>query len=252
MSVNRPLALVDLDDTLFQTARKMPEGSVRFPASFDVTGKVSGYMSQVQKQFFEWLLQGTDMVPVTARCADAFSRVRLDFVNGAICSHGALLLNPDRSVNADWYAMMAETLRDYQLRLPELCRAALQIGEEQGISLRGWVVQEGQQQHYVVVKHNNGCDSDLAWVLEQINARGLLEDMHVHTNGNNLALLPKGLSKRVAVEHYLKQDTELNGERPVLGLGDSITDLGFMDLCHLWATPARSQLAQAMQSAINA
>ena len=251
MHANRPLALVDLDDTLFQTARKMPEGAERFPASFDVSGNVSGYMSKVQKQFVEWLLMGCDVVPVTARCAEAFSRVRLDFASAAICSHGAVILNPDRSVNADWHAIMTETLRDYQRRLPELCAAALQLGEEQGISLRGWVVQEGQQQHYVVIKHNTGRDSDLAAVLKQIKARGLIEDMHVHTNGNNLALLPKGLSKRAAVAHYLTLDSQLNSGRPVLGFGDSITDLGFMDLCHFWSTPARSQLATAVQGVIH-
>ncbi|WP_339479846.1 MULTISPECIES: trehalose phosphatase [unclassified Pseudomonas] len=251
MRVNRPLALVDLDDTLFQTARKMPEEAERFPASFDVSGNVSGYMSTVQKQFVEWLLMSTDVVPVTARCAEAFSRVRLDFPGGAICSHGAVILNPDRSVNSDWHAIMIETLRDYQLRLPQLCAAALQLGEERGISLRGWVVEEAKQQHYVVIKQNTGRDSDLAAILMQIKARGLLEDMHVHTNGNNLALLPKGLSKRVAVEHYLALDRQLNGGRPVLGFGDSITDLGFMDLCHFWSTPARSQLASAVQGVIH-
>ena len=252
MQVNRPLALVDLDDTLFQTARKMPEGAERFAASYDVAGNVSGYMSTVQKQFVNWLLTGTDAVPVTARCAEAFSRVRLDFTGGAICSHGAVILNPDRSVNADWHAIMEQTLRDYQARLPQLCAATLRLGEEQGISLRGWVVEEGEQQHYVVIKHNTGRDSDLASVLTQITARGLLEDMHVHTNGNNLALLPKGLSKRVAVQHYLALDAQLHGERPVLGFGDSITDLGFMDLCHFWSTPARSQLVSALKGAIHA
>lgn len=251
MNVDRPLALVDLDDTLFQTARKMPEGTIRYPASFDVSGGVSGYMSLVQKQFVEWLLLSTEVVPVTARSAEAFSRVRLDFVGGAICSHGAVILNPDRSVNADWHAIMAESLRDYQLRLADLCSAALQLGEENGISLRGWVVEEGKQQHYVVIKHNNGSDADLSLVLGQIKARGLLEGMHVHTNGNNLALLPNGLSKQVAVEHYLKLDRDMRGERPVLGFGDSITDLGFMSLCNFWSTPARSQLAKAMEVAIN-
>ncbi|EIU1491989.1 trehalose phosphatase, partial [Pseudomonas aeruginosa] len=34
------------------------------------------------------------------------------------------------------------------------------------------------------------------------------------------------------------------------GFGDSITDLGFMGLCHMWATPARSQLAKAVEEMI--
>ncbi len=247
---NRPLALVDLDDTLFQTARKMAEGIGRHPASFDVNDQVSGYMSDVQKSFVEWLLAATDVVPVTARSAEAFARVRLGFTHGAVCSHGAVILNPDGSVNQQWHARMGTMLSSFQNRLPALCAAALQIGEELGVSLRGWVVEEAGQQHYVVIKHNTGIDDDLLRVRDEVKARGLIQGMHYHVNGNNLALLPEGLSKRVAVEHLLKLDRQQNGERPVLGFGDSITDLGFMQLCTFWSTPAQSQLARKVEGAI--
>lgn len=247
MATNRPLALVDLDDTLFQTARKMPEGIVRHPASFDVNGEVSGYQTDVQKSLIEWLLRTTDVVPVTARSAEAFSRVRLNFTGGAVCSHGGLILNPDRTVNEQWHGVMTNVLAEFHERLPLLCETALQIGTDHGISLRGWVVEEVDQRHYVVVKHNTGADADLTFVLGKLREAGLLDGMHTHSNGNNLALLPAGLSKRVAVEHYLTLDRELHGERPVLGFGDSITDLGFMNLCHFWSTPASSQLAALLK-----
>lgn len=247
---NRPLALVDLDDTLFQTARKMAEGSGRHPASFDVSDQVSGYMSDVQKSFVEWLLQTTDVVPVTARSAEAFHRVRLGFNRGAVCSHGAVILNSDGTVNEEWHEKMGELLHSFQDRLPALCATALQIGEELGISLRGWVVEEAQQQHYVVIKHNTGVDADLLRIRDEVQARGLIDGMHFHANGNNLALLPDGLAKRVAVEHVLKLDRLKNGVRPVLGFGDSITDLGFMQLCTFWSTPANSQLAKKVEGAI--
>lgn len=252
MANKRPLALVDLDDTLFQTARKMPEATSRYPVSFDVNGEVSGYQTEMQKQFLGWLLATTDVVPVTARSAEAFNRVRLDFTGPAICSHGGLILNPDRSVNMDWRGVMNGILSAFQDRLPVLCETALRIGDEQGVSLRGWVVEEADQRHYVVVKHNNGSDADLILVRNKLSEAGLIEGMHTHSNGNNLALLPAGLSKRVAVEHFLKQDRELNGERPVLGFGDSITDLGYMNLCDFWSTPARSQLAALVEGSIHA
>lgn len=249
MAAKRPLILIDLDDTLFQTARKMPDAAVRYPASYDVNGGVSGYQTQVQKDFIEWLLPIADVVPVTARSAEAFGRVRLDFTGVAICSHGGLILNADRSVNQTWHSIMGETLASYQTRLPALCDAALDIGARHGLSLRGWVVEEADQRHYVVVKHNDGKDADLNFVREQLAAAGLLEGLHTHGNGNNLALLPHGLSKRAAVEHYLALDVEQHGVRPVLGFGDSITDLGFMSLCHFWSTPARSQLAAVVEEA---
>ncbi|MCK1792785.1 trehalose phosphatase [Pseudomonas violetae] len=241
---NRPLVLADLDDTLFQTARKMKEGTPRHPATFDIEGQPNGYMSSVQKSLFEWLLSSTDVVPVTARSIEAFRRVRLPFAHGAVCSHGGVILGPDGKLDQEWQSHMSVVLVDFQRRLPELSAETLAIGKALGISLRGWVVEEEGLRNYVVTKHNESNDDVLETVLEEVRARGLLDGMHIHTNSNNLAFLPTGLSKKAAVQELLRRDREINGDRPVLGFGDSITDLGFMDECHMWATPARSQLAR--------
>ncbi len=240
----RPLIFVDLDDTLFQTARKTPADIEKHVATLDISGNANGYMTNVQKSFAHWLLAHSDVVPVTARSVEAYSRVKLPFTAGAICSHGGVMLDVVGRVDKDWHEQMKQTLAAYQTRLHELSAATLAIGQDMGVSLRGWVVEETRLFHYVVTKHNENDDSILTRVLAEVQARGLLDDMHVHGNGNNLAFLPNGLAKRYAVQEWLLRDKAVNGERPVLGFGDSITDLGFMDECHWWATPARSQLAR--------
>ncbi|WP_439850558.1 trehalose phosphatase [Pseudomonas syringae] len=244
MSNDRPLIFVDLDDTLFQTARKTPADIEKHVATLDVSGNANGYMTNVQKSFAHWLLAHSDVVPVTARSVEAYSRVKLPFTAGAICSHGGVILDVMGRLDPAWNEQMKLTLAVYQSRLPELSAVTLAIGQEMGFSLRGWVVEEAQLFHYVVTKHNESDDGILTQVLAEVQARGLLDDMHVHGNGNNLAFLPEGLAKRYAVQEWLRRDKAINGERPVLGFGDSITDLGFMDECHWWATPARSQLAK--------
>jgi hypothetical protein len=243
MSSNRPLVFVDLDDTLFQTARKMGNGE-RFPVSFNVEGKPSGYMSVVQKQFIEWMLDSADVVPVTARSVEAYIRVNLPFKRGAVCSYGGVILSPDKVVDEKWNAWMFKQLVDVQGHLDWLCAITLQIGEELGFSLRGWVVGEVGINHYIVIKHNEIDDAVLTAVLGELRKRNLLgKDLHAHCNGNNLALLPHALSKRGAVQEWIARDMEINGERPRLGFGDSISDLGFLGECHWWATPQRGQLA---------
>lgn len=251
MAADRPLVFVDLDDTLFQTARKMTPGTPRYPATLDVHGQPNGYMSATQKIFIDWLLASADVVPVTARSVEAYRRVQLPFNRGAICSHGAVLLAPEGQADPDWAARMTEVLTGYQTRLAVLSTTTLAMGKALGIALRSWVVEDQNLNHYVVVKHNGGEDAVLRTVLAEVRARGLLDGMHCHINGNNLAFLPDDLNKRVAVQEWLRRDRADNGERPVLGLGDSLTDLGFMSECHIWATPSGSQLATQVLGVIN-
>ncbi len=247
MRSDRPLIFVDLDDTLFQTARKMSQGTPRHTATLDVSGQPNGFMNNVQKTFVDWLLVTADVVPVTARSTEVFERVRLPFNHGAVCSHGGIILQPDGKMDLAWAEQMAVALMTFQDRLHELAQVVLTLGQSMGLSLRSWVVEEAEMGQYVVIKHNGSDDQVLSQVLAEVQTRQLLGEMHVHCNGNNLAFLPEGLAKRHAVEEWLKRDRMLNGERPVLGFGDSITDLGFMQVCDFWATPARSQLAALVE-----
>ena len=243
MPTNRPLVFVDLDDTLFQTARKMTAGDARFVATRDIEGNPNGYMSPVQKQFIDWLLATADVVPVTARSVEAYSRVQLPFTQGAICAHGGVILSADNVLDEDWNARMTDELAHVQGRLDGLSATTLQIGEELGYSLRGWVVEEVGLKHYIVTKHNGQEDAVLLAVLAEVRKRDLLDGLYVHGNGNNLAFLPDALRKQRAVQEWIDRDMAIHGERPRMGFGDSISDLGFMTQCHWWATPRRGQLA---------
>ena len=109
MTTNRPLVFVDLDDTLFQTARKMGD-EPRFTATLDVDGQPNGFMNATQKSFVEWLLATSDVVPVTARSIEAYQRVQLPFAHGAVCAHGGVILAADGSLDAAWHARMGDLL----------------------------------------------------------------------------------------------------------------------------------------------
>lgn len=248
MAIERPLVFVDLDDTLFQSARKMlgEADDSRHTAALDIQGAPIGFMRPVQKQFIEWLLATADVVPVTARSVEAYQRVQLPFRHGAICAHGGVILNPDGSLEAGWHATMSDLLVHQQQALPLLCEQVLGLGAELGISLRGWVVEEAGLANYVVIKHNQDDDELLVRVLDAVRARNPLSGLYVHRNGNNLAFLPECLRKRTAVQEWIRRDRLAVGERPLLGFGDSLSDLGFMSECDWWGTPNRGQLAQAI------
>ncbi|MES2819055.1 MAG: trehalose phosphatase [Pseudomonadota bacterium] len=250
MALERPLVFVDLDDTLFQSARKLDAGpwrdGPRHSAALDLQGAPIGFMRPVQKQFVEWLLASADVVPVTARSVEAYQRVQLPFSHGAICAHGGAMLTPEGQLESTWHAQMSARLADQQDSLPLLCAQVLGLGEALEISLRGWVVEEAGLANYVVIKHNQDDDEVLARVLAAVRARNPLTGLYVHRNGNNLAFLPECLRKRTAVQEWIRRDRALHGERPLLGFGDSLSDLGFMSECDWWGTPTRGQLADAV------
>lgn len=250
MLANRPLVFVDLDDTLFQTARKMAPDAARHVATTDANGQPNGFMSPVQQSFVSWLLANADVVPVTARSAEVFGRVDIPFNSGAICSHGAVMLDREGNADARWHERMSAALAVYQDRLPALSQRTLAIGTANGISLRGWVVEEFGLNAYVVTKHNELDDDVLGLVALAVSEAGLLDGMYVHRNGNNLAFLPDLLNKRFAVQEWIHRDQEANGVRPILGFGDSLSDLAFMSECNWWATPNRGQIAAQLKDFI--
>nr|WP_241878871.1 hypothetical protein [Psychrobacter sp. PraFG1]UNK05478.1 hypothetical protein MN210_00575 [Psychrobacter sp. PraFG1] len=53
----------------------------------------------------------------------------------------------------------------------------------------------------------------------------MADDFYIHSNANNLAILPKGIHKRHAVAYLLEQ--HLDHARPSFGFGDSLADLPF-------------------------
>lgn len=243
-SITKPLFLIDLDDTILQTARKMSPEEARHVAALDKYGQPLSFTNNTQRAFIDWLLATADVVPVTARSVDAFKRVQLPFSQGAICVHGAVMLNADGDIDEVWHSHIKQQLEKYRASLNEIQRQIVEIGESLGLSLRTWIVEEEGIATYALAKHNNQGDEVLIAVENQLQQVMDLSDFYIHRNANNLAILPNSLHKKFAVQEWLRRDRQQHGERPVLGFGDSLSDMGFLQECHWWATPRQGQLAE--------
>lgn len=240
----KPLFLIDLDDTILQTARKMSPEDVRHVAALDKHGQPLSFTNNTQRVFIDWLLATADVVPVTARSVDAFKRVQLPFHQGAICAHGAVMLNAEGDIDAAWHNHTKQQLEKYRASLSEIQQQIIEIGESLGLSLRTWIVEEEGLATYALAKHNSQGDEVLISVEKKLQQVMDLSDFYIHRNANNLAILPNALHKKFAVQEWLRRDREQHGERPVLGFGDSLSDMGFLQECHWWATPRQGQLAE--------
>ena len=239
----RAIALVDLDDTLFQTLRKCPPdvpSEALVPLGFARDGSPLSYATPRQRNFIAWLSETAWLVPVTARSRDALERVRIP-MNAAICAHGGMILDRDGRPEPDWVDHIAKAAAPHSAlldRLAERARAA-----EPGLSVR-ILAEAGGPGLYLLLKHPDWDEESLGRAVEALRP-DVPADWTIHRNGNNAALLPPYLGKRRAVEWLLPRLRALHPEAPVIGIGDSLTDAPFMAICDFAMIPAGSQLSAA-------
>ena len=237
----RAIALVDLDDTLFQTLGKCPPdlpAEALAPIGYARDGAPLSYATPRQLSFLSWLSDSTLLVPVTARSRDALDRVRIDW-SRAICAHGGLILDGGGGADPRWHARMAAEADAHAGSLAGLAQRILD--EAAGVPLRVRVLEEEGLALYVLAKHPEGDAEALAAAIDRVVPE-VPAGWTVHRNGNNAAFLPPHLGKQHAVEFLLPELRRQYPDAPVIGIGDSLTDAPFMALCDFAMMPSRSQL----------
>ncbi len=242
---------LDLDDTLFQTLRKCPldrEDPRLEVRAFLPDGTPNSYATHKQQWLWQWLSESFKIVPVTARDYPAFERVTLSFQEEIILNHGAVILNKDRSLDARWLAMMLAELPRYYRQILELWQllAAFTTGKA-GYKLR--LVQDFGVTWYGVIKHQEGTEAPLQVLIDEVLKNHpyiLQQDLYWHLNGNNLAVLPKIITKESAVSYLMTQYLQHDPELLTFGAGDSKTDAAFIGLCDYALIPTQTQLFKTL------
>lgn len=263
-NISKPYALMDLDDTLFQTQRKIDawdlptaESKNLICATVNKQGEPLSFMSQRQATFFNWLLASTDLIVVTARDRSEIKRVKLPFDSWQVLTHGAVILMSNGQLLSAWQQHMYDTLAPLQERLHKLSElikrhADNTIDAHDSLVLTPHTdsfgdansdnTNDGQLTIYLAIKHAQKDHQILADLAKQLPT--LIADFdeyfYVHVNANNLAILPHGVHKRHAVQFLL--DHYLDNQRPSFGFGDSLADLPFLQLLDWYGMPNHGQL----------
>lgn len=242
----RAIALVDLDDTLFQTLRKCPPDVPQdrlVPLGFARDGSPLSYATPRQLAMIEWLSETAWLVPVTARSRDALMRAHIPFT-AAIAAHGGVILGEDGAPDVEWHThVSSKAAADASILHNLRDRIALEA-EERRADLRVRVLDEEGVGLYVLAKHQETDEAALHAtvdaVLDEVPA-----GWTVHRNGNNVAIMPPWLGKQHAVAALLPRLRAAHPDAPVIGIGDSLTDAPYMALCDYAMMPRGSQLARA-------
>lgn len=236
---------MDLDDTIFQTKRKCGPGALH-QATLGLNGQPSSFFNPQQYNLLK-LLQGRSLVvPTTARNRESFCRVQLNFDQGAILDHGGLIFQPNGELDLDWHGRMYDLCYQASPMLLEIKRKTEEFINREKLTCQVRIVADHGLNFYVLIKNYNSQTSELAVIKDNIaELYSPIYETWIHFNDNNLAIIPKFLGKAEAVSYFLKTYiSKLYPELPVIGMGDSLSDLDFLGLGDFMLVPARSQLAR--------
>lgn len=259
-NIIKPYALMDLDDTLFQTQRKIQKWQLDSQnltvASVNKQGEPLSFFTEKQSNFFNWLSQSCELIPVTARDFDEMFRVKLPFHSWQILTHGAIMLEPSGNLNSDWQQHINNELAPLQQKFTIIEDFLTRLNEQDNLGLSLTFHQAdclNQQKIYLAVKQQQKNEQlliNLAKILPALFANDLPnfdKNFYIHVNANNLAILPKCVHKRHAVAFLL---TQLDNKRACFGFGDSLADFAFLQQLDWYGTPNHGQLHDYMVHAV--
>lgn len=231
-----PLVFVDLDDSIFVSARRLGERPSAAVGYVDADGEAAGHCTHSQWALFRWLKATARVIPVTARRPEAMARVALPFDAEVVCCAGGLMLTSDGAVDAAWREEMRRALTPHQGDLVALEGAWASAAGAQPVRHR--IVGHGGLGMYLDLKHMARDAEALQGLIEAHRGALAPEGWHLHVHGHSAALAPPPLSKAAAVAHLIAR----HPSPLTVGVGDSAADHGFLSLCDVAMLPTDSDL----------
>ncbi len=252
-----PYAFMDLDDTLFQTKRKINAWQMATDENTLVCAAVNkqkeplSFMSARQNAFVNWLFASTELIAVTARDKDEIQRVKLPFASWQVLTHGALIMTSEGAPLKIWQEKMQLALTPLQDKLNSLTALIQPLSNEE-LTFTPHIDHfcDEELMIYLAIKHPQKDHDALATLAKKLPLLipNFADDFYIHVNANNLAILPNAIHKKNAVSFLL--ETYLDPNRPSFGFGDSLADLPFLQALDWYGMPARGQLHDHLNASI--
>lgn len=247
-SSGRLFVFTDLDDTLFASPKSDEVTENLTPATVDVNGDHYAYSSIQQQKLLNIMIKSdATIIPVTGRRSSSFLNCRLPCIMNSlysVVSHGAVILDHQHQLLNEWVIFLEQqfNLTQWQARLTTLHQRLFNYAEKLDSGIRVRLIVDQGITTYLCIKINKENAHQLALIELNDYLQSILPaDMLLHANGRNFAILPPYAQKKVAVD-FLKQKMNVGSLDTVLGIGDSHSDLAFMQDSDFLIVPQKAQI----------
>ena len=229
----------DIDDSLMVSRRKTRKGAIYSGAAINTRNEVCSFFSVKHLLLLDLIQsQANSLIPVTGRSSDSLARVNLNFDSYAVASHGAVILTPDGELSQDWLESIEADIRNWEPKILKFYTGLESVVYNLPIDTRISIVWDQGIASYVSVK---GPRENLQMLLENIEHECQLLGFRVHFNDRNLAILPPYASKMRALS-FVFDKMGVSENDLTIALGDSLSDLAFMEICDICMCPSDSQI----------
>lgn len=230
---NKVIYFVDLDDSLFQTKRKSEFGV--FPATNTKIEEKTSFFTIKQRSFIDYIFSAKDtlVIPLTARTCEQYKRTVLFgdqriifhglYYGGALFYRGTLMHSYSSTIQHS-LKISLNKLEDLSFALKSLLSPAAKI-----INVDSF---------YYFIK--NISDHELSLLFEKVS--DLSDCIEVYVGEKGVTLLPKIINKSSIVSFLCDQLKP----KLVFGLGDSFSDLAFLNKCDFKIISHIGQLNQKL------
>lgn len=214
----------DLDNTLIFSYKKLPYGHC-------VEVKDGKNLSFMTKETFTLLQQVNKrccFVPITTRSLAQYQRIHLlenQVPHYALCANGAILL-VDGVIDGQWRQETSDLVREMEA---DLQKAVDILNKDQFLTMPASIVDESFA--YCKSKDTQKSIAGLKNALDTNN-------FYIDTNGEKLYVLPKSLTKGLALKRLQKR----LGAEKILAAGDSKFDLSMLLYADVAIIPKASVL----------
>jgi hydroxymethylpyrimidine pyrophosphatase-like HAD family hydrolase len=236
----KTILFADIDDSLVYSVRTLTDHALRAKVgAYKNDGSINSYFTPKSLQL---LAQFKDMliIPVTGRTYQSLLNVTLPFEGHKVIAHGNIILDENNRFVDDYNPSNNNPFAAQNTALFEQYKTLLRqrLGA-QADELRMNVVSELGINCYLSIKGDSSLIDEVYAIVKDF-----MPGPVVHMNNRNIAILPEQKSKMTAVTYLIDRLKKQYGELFTIGLGDSHSDLPFMQLCDYLIYPQQSQIAE--------